>query len=97
LRDGGLAADYADNLQMASEFAAEIWHLGYSHFGADFRLIVTSDHPLRPALWCRHGKYRETGCEITPTAFEGFVPYILVGGLDADIPIDNSKIFIRKF
>lgn len=97
LRYEGLAADYADNIQIAGAIAAEVWTRGHEHFGSGFRMIVTSDHPLRPALWCRHGKYRETGCEVMPTAFEGMVPYILVGGDDTDIPADNAKIFIRNF
>jgi hypothetical protein len=77
---GDLLADYKDNLGLAGHIAAQVWRKGYERFGNDFRLIVISDHPLRQALWCKHGKYRETGCNLTPTAFEGQVPYIISGG-----------------
>ncbi len=93
-----LTADYADNLRLASEIVAQVWRQGNERFGASFRLIVTSDHPLRPELWCRHGKYLETGCGVKPTGSEGLVPYILVGGNEAadSVPTDNGKIFTGK-
>jgi hypothetical protein len=95
LPGAGLVADYANNLQLAGQIVAQIWRQGHERFGASFRLIVTSDHPLRPALWCKHAKYRETGCEITPSAFEGHVPYMVFGGDAADdkVPSDNAHIF----
>ncbi|MDQ5959184.1 MAG: hypothetical protein QG592_263 [Pseudomonadota bacterium] len=95
LPEAGLQADYAANLDLAGQIAAQIWRQGRDRFGEKFRLIVTSDHPLRPALWCRHSKYRETGCVVAPTAFEGQVPFIAVGsdaGSDT-APVDNAHIF----
>lgn len=95
LPGAGLAVDYADNLQLAGQIAADMWRQGKARFGAGFRLIVVSDHPLRPALWCRHVKYRQTGCEVTPTAFDGQVPYIVAGSSDAGdaLPKDNAQLF----
>lgn len=95
LPDAGLAVDYADNLQLAGQIAADMWRQGQDRFGAGFRLIVVSDHPLRLALWCRHVKYSRTGCEATPTAFDGTVPYIVAGGdgADGDAPADNANLF----
>jgi hypothetical protein len=95
LSGAGLAADYADSLQLSGQIAAQMWRQGRERFGAGFRLIVISDHPLRPALWCKHAKYRETGCGVTPTAFEGQVPYIISGGNSTDdaVPADNAHLF----
>lgn len=95
LPNAGLQADYTANLQMAAQITAQIWRQGQERFGASFRLIVTSDHPLRPALWCKHAKYRKTGCEVTTTAFEGQVPYIVSGsGVEDDtVPADNAHLF----
>lgn len=95
LPGAGLQADYTANLQIASQIAAQIWRQGHDRFGTSFRLLVTSDHPLRPALWCKHAKYRETGCDVTSTSFEGQVPYIVSGGDASDdkVPSDNAHLF----
>ncbi|KQY82823.1 hypothetical protein ASD35_24995 [Pelomonas sp. Root1444] len=95
LPSAGLAADYADNLQLAGQIAAQMWRQGHERFGAGFRLIVISDHPLRPTVWCKHAKYRETGCDVQPTAYEGQVPYIVSSGDDSDktVPADNAHLF----
>lgn len=97
LEGAGLAADYADNLQLAANTAAQVWKRGRARFGNNFRLVVTSDHPLRPELYCRHEKYLETGCNITPSTFPGFVPYIEVGEetIDRSIIRDNASLFKR--
>jgi hypothetical protein len=95
LQGAGLAADYGDNLKLAANSAEQVWKRGRARFGDDFRLIVTSDHPLRPELYCRHEKYLETGCKITPSVFEGLVPYIEVGEKFTDVLKikDNSNLF----
>lgn len=95
LQEAGLAADYGDNLKLAANTAAQVWKRGRARFGDDFRLIVTSDHPLRPELYCRHQKYLETGCKITPSAFEDLVPYIEVGEKFTGLLKikDNSNLF----
>lgn len=95
LEGAGLAADYADNVQLAANTAAQVWKRGRARFGNNFRFVVTSDHPLRPELYCRHEKYLETGCNITPSAFSKFVPYIEVGGhiTDRSKIRDNASLF----
>jgi hypothetical protein len=95
LQNAGLASDYADNLNLAANTAALVWRRGRAQFGDDFRLIVTSDHPLRPELYCRHEKYKKTGCNIKSSAFPGFVPYIEVGReiTDESKITDNEKLF----
>lgn len=92
---GDLLADYTDNLELAAYLAAQVWRKGYERFGNDFRLIVISDHPLRTELWCKHAKYRETGCKVMPTLFEGKVPYIVSGDdvFNNSVPADNARIF----
>lgn len=98
LERAGLAADYAGNLKLAANTAAQVWKRGRARFGKNFRLVVTSDHPLRPELYCRHEKYLETGCNITPSTLPGFVPYIEVGGETANRSLirDNASLF-KKF
>ncbi len=99
LPGAGLQDDYMANLQLAGQIAAQMWLQGHERFGTGFRMIVTSDHPLRPALWCKHAKYRETGCNVPPTAFEGQVPYIVSSGdaLDDTVPTNNAHLFTPSF
>lgn len=95
LPNAGLAEDYADNVRLAGEIAAHVWRLGYARFGEKFRLIITSDHPLRSDLYCNHQKYRKTGCGIKKKAPYGTIPYITVGNSiqNGYVPESNGKLF----
>jgi hypothetical protein len=90
-----LQADYDDNITVAAGYMADIWVVGRKTHGENFRLVITSDHPLRPNLWCSHVKYRRTGCAVQANSLPGKVPFIVASShpIAYPIPTSNSGIF----
>lgn len=91
-----LQDDYTDSVLQAASFAANIWNQGKQRFGSSFRLIITSDHPLRyEKIWCNYKKYKEPNClNLSLHTVKDMVPYITVG-LNFDessSPTSNGEI-----
>ena len=92
---GNLDQDYADNLKLASELARDLLARLEQQFGNDFLLVVTSDHPLRPDVWCATYRYRQDGC-LADTGIESTqVPLVAVGRNSASLMTltDNFGLF----
>jgi hypothetical protein len=75
-----LGEDYARNILKAEALVLDMAARMQRQQGKDFRLIVTSDHPLRPQLWCLHYLYRYSGCHVDATHVDTQVPVIVVSG-----------------
>lgn len=74
-----LNADYAANLELAADLAADLARELKARFGPRFRFIITSDHPLRPQVWCGPLRYSEPSCETNTHYTSTEVPLITVG------------------
>ena len=61
----------------------------------DFTLIIFSDHPLRPELWCGAPAYARRGCPVAPALMDLLVPLIVAGSARPDISgiSGNEEIF----
>jgi hypothetical protein len=73
-----LDADYAENLVAAGRFVDGLASRLESRFGDAYTLVVTADHPLRIATWCRMHRYASATC--TASRYRSSeVPLIVVG------------------
>jgi len=85
--DGGhsLATDYAANIELAADLAADLARKLEARFGARFRFVITSDHPLRPQIWCGPLRYSEPDCQTNARYLSKEVPLITVGAFGPDL------------
>jgi hypothetical protein len=74
-----LDEDYAANLQRAADFSVELANALRLRFAANFLLVITSDHPLRPTVWCSMYRYRRPGCSESRKFTATQVPLIATG------------------
>lgn len=72
-----LKAEYESNVAEAERFVAGLTAKMISRFGADFSLVITSDHALRTAMWCASPIYARAGCATGLPANRDRVPYIV--------------------
>jgi len=95
LRGANLGEEYRQNLEEAANLVGKISDMLKHRFGNDFRLLITSDHPLRRELWCGLPQYSGPRCETGVGLESDGVPLITVAGdkvYECDISI-NSDIF----
>lgn len=86
-----LDVDYAENLKKAAELATELALLLETTFGQNFLLVITSDHPLRPTVWCGPHRYAERECAESARFQSAKVPLIAVGqGAQALMDLDSN-------
>jgi hypothetical protein len=76
---GTLDQDYAANLRQASDFAVELSNRLVQRFGANYLFVITSDHPLRPDVWCSMYRYGRPGCLESRQFTSTHVPLIATG------------------
>jgi hypothetical protein len=86
-----LDADYAENLKKSADLAADLALQLETTFGQNFLLVITSDHPLRPTIWCGPHRYVERGCAESVRFQPLKVPLIAVGqGAKALMDLDSN-------
>ena len=88
-----LDAAYGENIEHATTVVLEITKKLSSNFQNGFQLYVTSDHPLRPSVWCN---VKFTGkCDVRQEFKSNKVPLISVSNVKANkCPIlTNTQIF----
>ncbi len=95
---GSLRQDYDDNLGAAGSLIAELWSRARERFGDDVQLILTSDHTLRPGVWCRSWVYAREGCTVPPAWTDGRVPMVVASGRPFrwQPPTGNAGVFAAQ-
>jgi hypothetical protein len=76
VRGRTLMSDYDENLALSRDVVQSLWSKAVASFGSDFQIIITSDHPLRPKLWCRSAKYKTASCAVPAEYARNKVPFI---------------------
>jgi hypothetical protein len=86
---------YVSNLKRATRLVEWIVSELVRQPDRRFTIVVFSDHPLRPAVWCGFVQYRHNGCPLTPELIDDKVPLIAVGDVSAEFNKlrDNGEIF----
>jgi hypothetical protein len=74
-----LSDDYKKNLDRTANFVRTVARKMNDRFGEHGVLIVTSDHGLRPEVWCKHYLYRYAGCTVERAYHDKRVPIIMSG------------------
>ena len=88
-----LENEYEENVSHSINLIKNLSKNLESHFGADFALVVTSDHPLRTAHWCKEGKYASTTCaSFMASQQDAFVPFIVVSSSKVSINLPKSNL-----
>jgi hypothetical protein len=92
-----LEADYEENLKQAATLAEDLLVRLEIVFGENFLLVVTSDHPLRPAVWCGPFRYAERECAQNARFSSAKVPLIAVGqGSPGLMDLDNNLDLLSR-
>jgi hypothetical protein len=94
--DASLADDYADNIANSAALVGSLAQKAQAAFGKDFRLVIFSDHPLRPQIWCADsGFYREDRCKPEASQLSTQVPLIVAAPQDVTVPAisSNQQVF----
>jgi hypothetical protein len=82
-----LQEEYTDNIAHGSALVKLVAEKAKLLFGDNFEIIVFSDHPLRPEIWCIDKTYKELGCKVNSTQVSSQVPVIVA------TPSVNKKTF----
>lgn len=77
----GLEANYAENLKRAARLIGQMAEALGRDPSRRFSLIVFSDHPLRPNLWCV--LYKGAGCAVDEALIDDLVPLLVTGDVPA--------------
>ena len=72
-----LSVEYADNITDGASVVGLVAQRAKSVFGENFRIIVFSDHPLRPELWCTDKTYMALKCKPDSSQISNQVPLII--------------------
>ncbi len=74
---GSLGEQYAINLQQSERMLGQILDRLTSN-NIEPRLLIFSDHPLRPAMWCSNlASMFDAPCKVTPDLLDDHVPLIV--------------------
>ncbi len=90
-----LAVHYEKNIERAARLVdAMVARARQAHL-AQFTLVIFSDHPLRPSLWCGDRLYAKAGCAVDAATLDKAVPLIVVGDSPPDLVNlkGNEQIF----
>ena len=94
--DASLADEYADNIANSAALVGTVAQKAQATFGKDFRLVIFSDHPLRPQIWCASsGFYREDRCKPEASQLSTQVPLIVAAPESVTVPAitSNEQVF----
>ncbi len=87
-----LADEYRANIADSAALVASLAQKAQARFGKDFRLVIFSDHPLRPQVWCANaGFYREERCKPEHGQLSADVPLIVAAPVETSLPALQSN------
>jgi hypothetical protein len=89
-----LLLDYIDNIDRAGDYLERLLMKLKSNFGNDFKILVTSDHPLRASYWCNIEQYKNKRCEERLPSEKPYVSLILASPKMNAFKEPNSMIGI---
>jgi hypothetical protein len=69
--------EYTDNIANGAQVVKLVAQKSKLVFGKNFRIIVFSDHPLRPEMWCAKENYTEIDCMTDAAKISTQVPLII--------------------
>lgn len=72
-----LSVEYSDNIIDGAAVVGLVAQRAKSVFGDNFRIIVFSDHPLRPVIWCGDKTYTALKCKPDSSQISNQVPLII--------------------
>ncbi len=75
--DKKLSKEYSDNIEHGAALVKLVAQKAKLAFDDDFKIIIFSDHPLRPHVWCAQNGYIELGCEPDDSQISTQVPLII--------------------
>ena len=94
MANGTLQQHYEGNILRAAALVEEMLQIA-SHSGLQQRLIITSDHPLRLAMWCAGiASYAVQGCDAVAALQDDKVPVIVAGAGAPDLAGVKSNLGI---
>jgi hypothetical protein len=96
LGQGTLASHYDANLARAVRLIDRIAARAAREPERRFTIVVFSDHPLRPAMWCGFSQYRRDGCPVPPHMIDDKVPLIVAGEVPKAFAAINENIDIFR-
>lgn len=88
-----LSVEYADNITYGAAVVGLVAQRAKSVFGDNFKIIVFSDHPLRPEIWCADKTYMALKCKPDSSQISNQVPLIIATfnvNKKAPLKIDNN-------
>lgn len=96
-----LSDEYTDNITNGAQVVKLVVQKAKLVFGNDFKIIVFSDHPLRPEFWCADKKYTALGCKTHALQISTRVPLIIAtphwDAQPRQNPNNNKTIFDLLF
>jgi len=72
-----LSVEYTDNITYGASVVGVLAQRAKSVFGDNFRIVVFSDHPLRPEIWCADKTYMALKCKPDSLQISNQVPLII--------------------
>jgi hypothetical protein len=85
----GLAANYAVNIERAASLIGRMAEALDQGPFRRFSLIVFSDHPLRPLMWCGSNQYKGAKCVVDEALIDDRVPLLITG--DESVAIERVR------
>lgn len=76
---GSLQTHYRENVKRAVDLVRSIVDRSRAANFDRLTIVVFSDHPLRPSLWCANPLYAADGCPLSPDLLDDRVPLIVAG------------------
>ncbi|MDN2716643.1 hypothetical protein [Janthinobacterium sp. SUN120] len=89
-----LNEEYSDNITYGASVVGLVAHRAKLVFGDNFRIVVFSDHPLRPEIWCADKTYMAIKCKPDSSQISNQVPLIIATfnlKNKAPLKIENNK------
>jgi len=88
-----LSEEYADNIENGASAVRLVAEKAKLVFGDNFKIVVFSDHPLRPEIWCKDKTYASFECKPDPSQISTQVPLIVATPRagSASLVIENNQ------
>ncbi len=89
-----LSEEYSENIVNSAALVKLVAENAKFAFKDDFKIIIFSDHPLRPDMWCAQQGYLKLGCEPDDYQISAQVPLIIATPTAAQLPahsVTNNK------
>jgi hypothetical protein len=78
---GSLETHYRENIRRAIDLVRGIADRAQQAKFDRLTIVIFSDHPLRPSLWCANPLYAVDGCPLSSDLIDDKVPLIVAGDL----------------